>query len=833
MSADDAMDRVRRALGSTGGPAGAGGPPKGRQIAPVPDDAPAPAAAFGKLGKPSRTWAYRDAQGRLIGYVLRFETPEGKTIRPLSWRDSGGGARWTLQSFDDSRPLYGLDALAARPSEPVLIVEGEKAADAARGRFPAFVVVTWPGGSKAVGKADFAPLAGRRVAIWPDADAAGLDAAGAVERAAGKAGAACVAIVRLPPGLPAGWDLADDWPSALGQAEAVALIEAALTGARPADPPAPRPEPDPEADASGVAWPPGFHMDPASGLWWTDRANGKVSEQRVSDPFEVLGEARDSTGRAWSVVVRVKARDGRVTDVVLSRGALANGGGDARRELADAGLRIATGQGIRDRLTQALMMVGGPSGFIELTEATGWHGGRFVLPGRTIGPPGGDEVLYTGDASALKYGQRGDFASWRKEVAAKAVGNPLLMFALSMAFAAPLLKLLEAEGGGFHIRGSSSSGKSTLLVAAGSVWGGDPNGAQHGFGHTWRATTNALETLAMAHNDSLLCLDELAQVDPREAGVAAYALANGDGKKRLRADATLRQAARWRLILLSTGEIGLADHVASDGKGGRVAAGQELRLIDVSADMGAALGIWNQLDKGETGAARSEAIKAAAKAHFGHAGPLFLEKLIANREALLKEAEKFRKVFRQEARQAGDSGQIDRAIERFALIAAAGELAAQLKIVPWQWSAATLAVLAIFQRWAQDFGRGGLREEAQIIERVTAFIQIRGSEFVAADRNDEEKSEADQHSEAPRARSMRTSGVRHRHDGRLYYLFYPSAFKDAVQGFDAKEAARLLKRREYLLTDGEQGRLTRKKKHDGQAVNFYWVSARILGDADG
>jgi putative DNA primase/helicase len=75
-----------------------------------------------------------------------------------------------------------------------------------------------------------------------------------------------------------------------------------------------------------------------------------------------------------------------------------------------------------------------------------------------------------------------------------------------------------------------------------------------------------------------------------------------------------------------------------------VAAGQDLRLIDVSADMGAGLGIWNYLDKGETAAARSEALKLAAKAHFGHAGPLFLEKLIANREALLKRAEVHRKI---------------------------------------------------------------------------------------------------------------------------------------------------------------------------------------------
>ncbi len=801
------------------------GPPKGRQITPVPDTASPPPTAFHKLGKPSQTWTYRDGEEQLLGYVLRFETAEGKTIRPLTWRDTGDGERWVQQSFDDPRPLYGLNALAVRPAAPVLVVEGEKAADAARERLPAFVVVTWPGGGKAVGKVDFAPLIGRKVVVWPDADAPGREAAKAVARAARRAGAASVSIVQLPRGLPLGWDLADDWTRALGPEEAVAAIEAA--SAAVVDPVRPLSEPD----ASGVMWPPGFRMDPSSGLWWTERGD---RDQWVSDPFEVLGEARDSSGRGWSVVVRVKARDGRVTVVVISRGSLASGGGDPRRELADAGLRIATGQGIRERLTQALMCVCRLGDrFITLTEATGWHDGRFVLPGRTIGPEGGGEVLFTGEGSALKYGVRGDFPTWREEVAAKAVGNPLLMFALALAFAPPLLLLLEAEGGGFHVRGSSSSGKSTLLVAAGSVWGGDPNGAQHGFGHTWRVTTNALETLAMAHNDLLLCLDELAQIDPREAGVAAYALANGDGKKRLRSDATLRQPARWRLILLSSGEVGLADHVASDGKGGRVAAGQELRLIDVAADAGGGLGIWSRLDAGETGASRSEAIKAAAKTHFGHAGPRFLEKLIADREALLRNAHEHRETFRSEAVRSEDSGQIARAIDRFALIAAAGELATELEIVPWKWGDALEAVQFVFERWASDFGRKGLREDRQIIERLAEYIQTRSSEFVAADRKEGEDHLDDQSAEAPRARSMRTSGVRHYQDGRLYFLFYPASFKEALKGFDAKEAARLLKRRELLMTDAEPGRLTKKKKHDGEATNFYWVSARIVSEADG
>jgi putative DNA primase/helicase len=102
------------------------------------------------------------------------------------------------------RPFYGLDRLAARPSAPVLVVEGEKAADAAATLFPEYVTVTWPGGGKAVGKAEWRALAGRAVAAWPDNDAAGHEAVAAVAKALATAGAASAAVVDVPRNWPDG-----------------------------------------------------------------------------------------------------------------------------------------------------------------------------------------------------------------------------------------------------------------------------------------------------------------------------------------------------------------------------------------------------------------------------------------------------------------------------------------------------------------------------------------------------------------------------------------------------------------------------------------------------
>ena len=73
---------------------------------------------------------------------------------PLTFCEhSGTGAReWRWKGFAPLRPLFGLNRLAARPDAPVVVVEGEKAADAAGRLLPGFVVITSPGGSNAAGR---------------------------------------------------------------------------------------------------------------------------------------------------------------------------------------------------------------------------------------------------------------------------------------------------------------------------------------------------------------------------------------------------------------------------------------------------------------------------------------------------------------------------------------------------------------------------------------------------------------------------------------------------------------------------------------------------------
>jgi putative DNA primase/helicase len=159
-----------------------------------------------KHGKPSRSWTYHTADGKRVGFIHRFDTPEGKEVIPQTWvrNKQTGRERWGWKSFAKPRPLFRLMDLAARPDAWVLLVEGEKAAEAAQRLMPHMVCTTWAGGSKAVSIADWSVLEGRKVIIWPDADEPGIKAAEAIKRFVPSA-----RIVIPPEGKAEGWDLAD------------------------------------------------------------------------------------------------------------------------------------------------------------------------------------------------------------------------------------------------------------------------------------------------------------------------------------------------------------------------------------------------------------------------------------------------------------------------------------------------------------------------------------------------------------------------------------------------------------------------------------------------
>jgi putative DNA primase/helicase len=200
-----------------------------------PADAPPPPLNRGA----TKQWAYRNGAGEVLFWIQRIRLRSGgKAFLHRVWLDGD----WHRPSRRDAfscdwhtpRPLYGLPDLLQRTESPVLVVEGEGTADAAARLFPDHVVLSWANGSKAIGKADWTPLAGRSVTLWPDADAAGVAAMESLAALLHPLGCQLQLVV-LPADLPQGWDLADaDWtpPQAARQlAKAAQLSTPSDTGA--------------------------------------------------------------------------------------------------------------------------------------------------------------------------------------------------------------------------------------------------------------------------------------------------------------------------------------------------------------------------------------------------------------------------------------------------------------------------------------------------------------------------------------------------------------------------------------------------------------------------
>lgn len=217
--------------------------PKWRAIRPVPADVPAPTFNHRDHGhNPTATYAYHDVDGSLLGYRVRFDTADGgKVILPYSWCEDTNeatqkGQRWTWKDHATPRPLYGLEQLSEKPKALVVFVEGEKAADAARQKFPDMVILSCSGGVEGPKYADFEPLKGRDVVCWRDNDEPGTKYQQQIGANLRRIGVTLRA-VELPDSLPEKWDLADELPSSVSIEEARRLIvEAPAWDARPEAP---------------------------------------------------------------------------------------------------------------------------------------------------------------------------------------------------------------------------------------------------------------------------------------------------------------------------------------------------------------------------------------------------------------------------------------------------------------------------------------------------------------------------------------------------------------------------------------------------------------------
>ena len=571
---------------------------------------------------------------------------------------------------------------------------------------------------------------------------------------------------------------------------------------------------DGAGDATQCAYGSGLFELKDGGVYFIGRETAKElagqdkAARWICSPVSVVAATRDTKSAEWGRLLEWQDADGVRHQWAMPLELLQGDGVDVRKELARLGVRIAPSRTARELLT-SYIQVWPAKARARCVNRLGWHGAVYVVPGRSIGETEAERVVFQ-NAHGLEpaFSVAGTADSWRNSVARLAQGNSRVVFALSMAFAAPLADLVNEDSGGFHLRGTSSIGKSTSLNAAGSVWGNPKN-----YCRLWRTTTNGLEGLAALHNDGLLVLDELKQVDPKEAGEAAYLLANGQGKTRATRNGAPRQAASWRLLFLSAGEISLSAHTAQIGR--KATAGQEVRLAEIEADAGAELGAFEALHECASPKALAQAFKDAATLHHGAAGVAWLEIVVRDRDKLAEIIAEGMRQFVEEYAPVDAVGQVLRVAQRFGLVAVAGELATHYGLTGWPEGEAGEAVGKCFSSWLESFGGTGNWEERALRAQVRAFFETHGSSRF------ENKSMSMTMTTDQRIIN-RAGFYETGPDGTREFLVFPEAFeREVCAGFDLKMAKRHLIAQGWITPDGN--RATQKPRLPGMGSTRVYV----------
>jgi uncharacterized protein (DUF927 family) len=800
-------------------------------VMPVPDGAPKPPEAHPRHGKPSRRYEYLTGySARTNFYHDRYDKPAGekKQFAPLTLWQKGKSFKWQFQAPPDPRPLYGLIGLFAYPDADCFIVEGEKAAIDMGKLLPNHPVLTWQGGSMATAKADYTPLSGRNVIIWPDNDAAGMKACRTLIDQLRAVNAASIRVLDISkleraPGQPlqpgddvadlveAGWT-AEQFAEFIKRDGVLIDADAFTSEADQDNNEASGKQPD---DAGTVERFTLFDK----GLFVNEQhKDGSIHVRWVCSPIKPLAMVRTEHGSEWGLLILLVDPDGKEKKIILGMRQLNGDALAASGELLDAGLRI--GSGTARKLVIEYLQTSTPDKRAKTTTKTGWHGVDdemvFVLPEKTIGESP-EEWLYSNQLpDSNPYRQKGTLKAWRENVSALCAGSSRLVFSVCTAFASPLLHLLGAESGGFQLTGKSSTGKSTALFVAASVCGG------RDYLQRWRSTDNGMESLAQSRSDSLLVLDEVKQLDGKIAAESAYLLANGSGKIRSNANGTSRSVAAWRLLFLSSGELSLSQHVTDAGK--RVNAGMEIRLCDLPADAGADMGLFENIHGYESASRFAETLAANAGKYYGTAFIAFIEHVLQNRQAIPEMLRECEKAFAESVLTEKASGQARRVAGRFALVAAAGELATQWGVTGWQPGESMRAAITCFKAWVDGYGGQENKEERDMSAQIRRFLEANFDRFVLIDRAED--------THAPK--TLNRAGYRKpANDGLAEYYVFTEIFKSEVcKGFNYRDVAKLLISKGYMVP-GDGGRPQHKVNlpHEGWMRVFH-ILPSIWSDGD-
>lgn len=534
--------------------------------------------------------------------------------------------------------------------------------------------------------------------------------------------------------------------------------------------------------------------------WVSEDKEGNQSlvDSWVCSPLYIQAMTYDQHGNNYGRFLCFKTPRGAWRKWCMPMAMLKGSCDELRGELLSMGVKF----NIQDRKSLIRYLTWrDPDNSIEITTQTGWHKEAYILPDRCIGS---EKYFYQSETfhTDIPYRQSGSLTDWQQNIARYCVDNPLLMLSVCTAFTGALLKLAHQQGGGFHVFGDSSKGKTTGASVACSVFGDET------YKRSWKATSNGMEATAAMFNDSLLALDEVSECDPKEVQAIVYAIGNGVGKSRANKSGGSRATNQWRVMCLSNGERSIDDTIKEAGKNAK--AGSLIRLLSIP--LFGQYGAFNELHDKKDGRELSDYLQTASKKFYGVAGVEYLTKLVNETRNIDQLAEDFTKGLIDKAINETNeplSSQESRAAKRFALVMLAGELATEYGITGWQEGQAAAGVYECFKVWRKSFG-GGDTEDRQVLQSVKDFIdRFCDSRFTNANSDNDFKV------------NDRAGYWKQDDNGGRVYLFNDYAMSEALNGYGLKSGIDILKRHGWLECEPKRD----KKKHriNSKTDRFYTV----------
>jgi uncharacterized protein (DUF927 family) len=437
----------------------------------------------------------------------------------------------------------------------------------------------------------------------------------------------------------------------------------------------------------------------------------RVAKDRI-DPVawsHQHGLSRKTEKQNWRHHFVITERNGHQSSFALPRERLAAKGALAVKLLMKASVHVVGREGIQKALAQFLGFK--PKRELIRMARVGWARigsySIFVRPDEVITPTGmpqTNHVRYVLDTTATRHGLQvaGTAEGWATEVAALLEGNSNAALSFATFFAAPLLCFASEPGGGNHIYGRSTIGRTMASAAGQSIYGWPHETSDDAFGVSWGGTEAGFDALALARTDLGLPLDENTLANPRTAEQVVYKIASGTKGPRATSAGHLRETAHASVLVLSTGEKSLAQFIGKDFQ-----EGARKRLADVPAEV--QLGSAFETIPPEQLHIEGLRLFDAMKRQHGAVGRDWQCHLVeCGPDRIMADLDRHREAFRGLPEVAAiiekAHPQVRAVVNRFSLYAAALGMAIEARLLPWTPESAVAGIVACMGRWAAQRG---------------------------------------------------------------------------------------------------------------------------------